>query len=113
MAMRTLARSESSKKRATFDEKNLDENEKIKLELAPTNITEPKTPYHAPLQGDLDEVAPLSLDGETAAGKPAGMTAEQHAEFEKHRKEHYKKEAEALKKAAAADDDDEEEEQKS
>ncbi|KAF5834134.1 hypothetical protein DUNSADRAFT_9295 [Dunaliella salina] len=82
-------------------------------ELAPTKITEPKTPYHAPLQGDLDEVPPLSLEGDAAAGKPAGMTAEQHAEFEKHRKEHYKKEAEALKKAAAAADEEEEEEKKS
>eukprot|EP00983_Pelagomonas_calceolata_P010013 325066-Pelagomonas_calceolata.AAC.1 len=39
MAMRTLARSESSKKRATFDEKNLDENEKIKVTMIRSRMT--------------------------------------------------------------------------
>ena len=28
---------------------NLEKNEKIKAELMPTKINEPKTPYHAPL----------------------------------------------------------------
>lgn len=38
---------------------NLEENEKIKSDLMPTKINEPKTPYHAPLgeDDDLDEGA--------------------------------------------------------
>lgn len=31
---------------------NLEENERIKAELAPTAIDEPKTPYHAPFDSD-------------------------------------------------------------
>lgn len=36
---------------------NLEENEKIKAELAPTKINEPKTPFHAPFgeEEDADE----------------------------------------------------------
>ena len=39
---------------------NLEENEKIKAELMPRKINEPKTPYHAPLGEDpeADEGAP-------------------------------------------------------
>lgn len=33
---------------------NLEENEKIKAELAPTKINEPKTPFHAPYSEDED-----------------------------------------------------------
>ena len=42
---------------------NLEENEKIKAELMPTKINEPKTPYHAPLGEDpeADEGEPVSL----------------------------------------------------
>ena len=40
---------------------NLEENEKIKAELAPTKINEPKTPFHAPYSEedelDLGEVS--------------------------------------------------------
>ena len=32
------------------DEQNLEENEKIKAELAPTKINEPKTPYLSPME---------------------------------------------------------------
>lgn len=53
-----------SKKHAMWDEQNLAENEKIKAELAPVKITEPKTPYHQPLS-HLDAelgLEPLALD---------------------------------------------------
>lgn len=37
---------------ATWDELNLRENEHVKAALNTTKIDEPKTPYHAPLEGD-------------------------------------------------------------
>ena len=47
---------------------NLEENEKIKADLMPTKINEPKTPYHAPLgedddleEGAIDATAPPCL----------------------------------------------------
>ncbi|BDA44181.1 hypothetical protein COCOBI_05-3650 [Coccomyxa sp. Obi] len=59
-----------SSKSIHWDEANLEENEKIKAELMPTKINEPKTPYHAPLgeEDELDEgaadMAPLTLEDE-------------------------------------------------
>lgn len=51
-----------------WDEQNLEENERIKLELNPTKIDEPKTPYHRneededdSLRDDGLEMSPLSL----------------------------------------------------
>ena len=41
---------------------NLEENEKIKAELAPTKINEPKTPFHAPYSEDED--VDIALDPE-------------------------------------------------
>jgi hypothetical protein len=41
---------------------NLEENERIKAELMPTKINEPKTPYHAPLGED-----PEADEGESRA----------------------------------------------
>lgn len=38
------------------NEANLEENEAIKAELAPTKILEPKTPYHRPMGADEDDV---------------------------------------------------------
>ena len=64
------------------DEDNLEENEKIKLELNPQKINEPKTPYLSPMETDDDldldlaraSMAPLSLhDG--GAGPSAVVTA--------------------------------------
>ena len=43
---------------------NLEENEKIKAELAPTKINEPKTPFHAPYSEDEDlDIAPDPEEG--------------------------------------------------
>jgi hypothetical protein len=42
-----------SKRRAVWDERNLAMNEKIKQELDPSKIDEPKTPYHAPVDPDV------------------------------------------------------------
>ncbi|KAJ9526915.1 hypothetical protein QJQ45_017708 [Haematococcus lacustris] len=42
-------KAKGSKGGLKWDEANLDENEKIKSELPVVKITEPKTPYHAPL----------------------------------------------------------------
>lgn len=39
-----------------WDEANLETNEKIKAELNPTKIDEPKTPYHAPQEPDVGAV---------------------------------------------------------
>jgi hypothetical protein len=43
---------------------NLEENEKIKAELAPTKINEPKTPFHAPYsEEDEVDLGELSHEG--------------------------------------------------
>eukprot|EP00798_Chlamydomonas_sp_ICE-L_P021339 gene21339-28274_t len=110
---RSLNPSGSKKGSIVWDEKNLEENERIKAELIPCKINEPKTPYQPPLpDGDLDDLEPLSLDGEDPAqsnGCPASMETkepvaavqtdgsagaqpehhETHQEFEDHRKAHY------------------------
>jgi hypothetical protein len=39
-----------------WDERNLAMNDKIKQELCPTKIDEPKTPYHAPLDPDVGKI---------------------------------------------------------
>mmetsp|Transcript_4018 Transcript_4018/g.9997 ORF Transcript_4018/g.9997 Transcript_4018/m.9997 type:complete len:122 (-) Transcript_4018:341-706(-) len=88
----TILKQSSSKKGSIkWDEDNLQVNEAIKAELPPVKITEPKTPYHAPLQGDDEGMEPLSLDGHAHV---EGETEEQrHARFEAMRKAHYRKEA--------------------
>ena len=50
----------ASGRRANFDEANLAENERIKAELNPTKIDEPKTPYHPPLEPDAGAVSTWS-----------------------------------------------------
>lgn len=54
-----------------WDEHNLEENERIKLELNPTKIDEPKTPYHYreedSLSDDSLEISPLSLSDDAVA----------------------------------------------
>jgi hypothetical protein len=45
-----------SKGRAIWDEGNLAMNDKIKQELCPTKIDEPKTPYHAPVNPDIGKL---------------------------------------------------------
>ncbi|KAK9915909.1 hypothetical protein WJX75_005872 [Coccomyxa subellipsoidea] len=68
-----------------WDEANLEENEKIKSDLMPTKINEPKTPYHAPLgeDDDLDEdaadMAPLTLEDDDAR-TPAGSLSRSSAD---------------------------------
>ena len=47
---------------------NLEENEKVKAELAPTKINEPKTPFHAPFSEEEDVDADVDLqDGESSS----------------------------------------------
>jgi hypothetical protein len=43
------------------DEENLELNEKIKQELNPRKIDEPKTPYHASPRGTDDEADLLAI----------------------------------------------------
>uniref|UniRef100_A0A7S0UUU9 Protein phosphatase inhibitor 2 n=1 Tax=Polytomella parva TaxID=51329 RepID=A0A7S0UUU9_9CHLO len=49
-----------------WDEHNLEENERIKSELNPVKILEPKTPYHGPLDAtiieDEEDLGALDLD---------------------------------------------------
>ena len=46
---------------------NLEENEKIKAELAPTKINEPKTPFHAPYsEEDELDLGEVSHEGKEA-----------------------------------------------
>ncbi|KAL6765207.1 hypothetical protein V8C86DRAFT_2463233 [Haematococcus lacustris] len=68
-------KAKGSKGGLKWDEANLDENEKIKSELPVVKITEPKTPYHAPLDGDEASLEPMLLDG-----VPAGA-AHDHADL--------------------------------
>jgi hypothetical protein len=47
---------------------NLEENEKIKAELAPTKINEPKTPFHAPYsEEDELDLGEVSHEGREAS----------------------------------------------
>jgi len=52
------------------DEENLEENEKIKQELNPRKIDEPKTPYLSPL--DTDDEAEMEL-GERPRSSPTSF----------------------------------------
>eukprot|EP00892_Ulva_mutabilis_P000620 jgi/Ulvmu1/10559/UM065_0013.1 len=58
---KTSAGSSSSGRRAKWNEDNLEANEVIKSELKPTKIDEPKTPYHAPVDPEID-MEPLDLE---------------------------------------------------
>lgn len=54
----------SSGKHVVWDEKNLEENEKIQAEFASVDVNEPKTPYHGPsaaLDELEDDMRPLQL----------------------------------------------------
>ena len=66
-------------------------------------ITEPKTPYHAPLDDATLEIPPLDLDISTAINAAGGEVGG----FNKSRQDHYKvKDLKSLL-AKKADDDDE------
>lgn len=74
-----------------WDEQNLEENERIKQELNPTKIDEPKTPYHHSEEENLSdgeslEMSPLSLsDGVRTEGTKGGgrrSMFEEHLEQE-------------------------------
>ena len=52
-----MKRALATGKNVVWDETNLAENERIKAELNPTKINEPKTPYHSPLDTDDDHDA--------------------------------------------------------
>lgn len=63
--MQPALKREPSKKGMSlrWDEENLAVNEKIKEELNPIKITEPKTPYRGPLDPESDDdMPPLNLD---------------------------------------------------
>ena len=67
-----LRRSSDSRKNAhvVWDEKNLEENEKIKSQFTGITVPEPKTPYHAPLEDHEDGedgMQPLELDAPMTA----------------------------------------------
>jgi hypothetical protein len=66
-----LRRSSDSRKNAhvIWDEKNLEENEKIKSQFTGITVPEPKTPYHAPLEDHEGEdgMQPLELDAPMTA----------------------------------------------
>lgn len=66
-----LHHSKSNNRRAgsaglSWDEPNLEENEKIKAALPKCKISEPKTPYHTLLPDEDIELEPLALDGQDA-----------------------------------------------
>eukprot|EP01025_Chloroclados_australasicus_P050645 TRINITY_DN5847_c1_g1_i1.p2 TRINITY_DN5847_c1_g1~~TRINITY_DN5847_c1_g1_i1.p2 ORF type:complete len:183 (-),score=44.02 TRINITY_DN5847_c1_g1_i1:278-826(-) len=121
-----------SRKRAGWDEDNLEKNEVIKAELNPTKIDEPKTPYHAPVNPDAGDMEPLDLEGSlddvseeegSAAGadtstskvpkeKAAKTDDEELTGFDKQRKQHYNmKNALALGRALQKEEDDDQEEE--
>eukprot|EP00803_Ostreobium_quekettii_P003647 evm.model.scf_1754.3 EVM.evm.TU.scf_1754.3 scf_1754:30618-33583(-) len=72
----------------SWDEGNLVENERIKAELAPTKIEEPKTPFHSPPRDEADdpfeehqydpEDAPEKADVDEAEGLPSEATERGH-----------------------------------
>lgn len=76
-----------------WDETNLEQNERIKAELPPVKITEPKTPYHAPLEGDASGLDPLALDEPLAGQHHHVNDGERTSDFEASRRRHYMKEA--------------------
>lgn len=70
-------RSKKTKKGGvTWDEHNLEENERIKMALNPMKIDEPKTPYHHSEEDDVSDdeslgMSPLSLSDDV--GRVEGM----------------------------------------
>jgi hypothetical protein len=74
-----LLRKDSSKKgmKLQWDEANLEENEKIKEELNPIPITEPKTPYRRTMEPDSDDDTPMNaeLNEDAVLGTSAGSGA--------------------------------------
>eukprot|EP00889_Picochlorum_renovo_P000946 jgi/Picre1/27976/NNA_000937.t1 len=86
-----------------WDESNLEENERIKRELNPTKIDEPKTPYYQSAcedetdEGDSLEMSPLSLSDDAGTSDHGRRTMgvrifEEHLEEEilEARRMHYK-----------------------
>jgi hypothetical protein len=70
-----------------WDEQNLEENERIKLELDPTKIDEPKTPYHPSKDENLSddeslEMSPLSLSDDV--GVQGTRSGGRRSMFEEH-----------------------------
>ena len=59
---------------------NLEENERIKAELAPTTIDEPKTPYHAPF--DSDDGGSAGAAGATATATAVATAAAAQGQLE-------------------------------
>eukprot|EP00887_Chlorella_sp_A99_P002378 scaffold10.g2378.t1 len=66
----------------TWDEDNLEENERIKKELNPRKIEEPKTPYLSPMETEDEEeghadgcMSPLALEEEVGPSSAAAAAA--------------------------------------
>lgn len=74
-------RSDKNKGGIQWDEANLEENDKIKSEINPRKINEPKTPYHGPMEEEPGcgepGMSPLRLEEEVNTALNSGQTYRQ------------------------------------
>jgi len=74
-------RSDKAKSGIQWDEANLEENDKIKQEINPRKINEPKTPYHGPMEEEPGcgepGMSPLRLEEEVTTALHSGLTYRQ------------------------------------
>lgn len=74
-------RSDHKKGGIQWDEANLEENDKIKSEINPRKINEPKTPYHGPVEEEPGcgepGMSPLRLEEEVTTALDSGQSYRQ------------------------------------